>query len=297
MDKELIPDKLETPVVERNGLLTTIKTSRDSVTFCYERHDRQSSQQLPADKITEIAAEDVWDYPTNPDVINAWVDIVQPALANEAKEREIPVFGIDCHEINLHPPIDIDVDALIMTLELGVATSLFLKLVKELSSKKLSRRNFLKLGTIGSFIGVTWFSSPVLTSLARGLSTIHETGEELSAQLFKLSQTAHPELNIAVLTCRNLIMAQKLFHLLHSGNALHIGMNIGAEHVGIEEAFMMDEEERLACIKYLSPFMKRIYKEDSLTHFMRYKYKKTAKLWQHELIKIPQLANIFTPAS
>lgn len=109
----------------------------------------------------------------------------------------------------------------------------------------LSRRTFLKIGTLGL---AGWFLMPISTVLAGEYSRISESGEEAAARYHKLTEDLHPEFFFFAGQLRNAVIAHKLQWLMESDSKRyrHISQIIGSLHIGIETKLLDGPGRRLS---------------------------------------------------
>jgi hypothetical protein len=174
-------------------------------------------------------------------------------------------------------------------------------LFRSIKSKEITRRDFLKLlflALLAAYFGTQLGES--LTYPIKGNVDESTLTRSINRILIKLNESIHPEINIVMLTLRNLIMAQKLTTIAEklrqkTGKKPEIAVVVGGAHIGIEYALKMSKEERMKIIKRILsiPVLKELRK--GIATIARFDYNQTTGQWElTEFYKDPNLLELET---
>jgi hypothetical protein len=181
-------------------------------------------------------------------------------------------------------------------LDLWLLYLLGLKVITK--SKKITRRDFLKLLLLAGYFGTQLgesFTYPIEGNIEEDTLT-----SKINRFLINLNEKIHPETHMVILTLRNLIMAQKLTTIAKElqqkiGKKPEIGIVVGARHIGIEDALKMSKKERMEIIKRILniPALEKL--REGIATIARFDYKHEKGQWElTEFYKDPNLLELET---
>jgi hypothetical protein len=191
----------------------------------------------------------------------------QKALLGCARALNIPIFALDC---SLRPEVYF-AEFLALGVELSAGAALFQKAIEKAKIRKgrMSRREFLI--TAGLAGAGAYLYSPMASKLSRAVSSISGVGEGETAGLSKFIQRIHPEYMVFILSLRNTVIAQKMQFLLQATDHSHLLQTFAAEHVGIEDAILTSERERIHFLAKLKPILPKAVSPETFYQAVRYK--------------------------
>lgn len=138
-----------------------------------------------------------------------------------------------------------------------------------------------------------WMLIPFSANMLHLASTFIGKGESQTASLKKFSHRLHPEADLLYLSLRNAVIAEKLVYFAKSFKTRpHLGIILGAGHVGVEDMLTASTEKRMIYLRNFKDLLKKLARQDYLTNLLTVIYK--GNTWEDErLITIPTLQQIY----
>ncbi|MFZ5845628.1 MAG: hypothetical protein ACOY0S_04125, partial [Patescibacteria group bacterium] len=144
---------------------------------------------------------------------------------------------------------------------IGVALAKrFVDSLGEVLSRPVSRRNFLKYGSLAL---ASYFLSPAIATITPALTYLTGIGNEPLSEFEKFVNSIHPETLFLSVKLRNTVLAHKQNWLMENLGATHLGTVIGAAHKGLEVELETSEEARLDFLKKTTRFWYQIISPES----------------------------------
>jgi hypothetical protein len=177
------------------------------------------------------------------------------AILKESQRLHTPVFFVDFSSES-SKALGGDTDALLYEMMgrrviefleagLGVAAGAYV-IKRGITTQTMTRRDFI-LGPLAAFLALPFTQSALLFGGDADETSIHRRAVRV---MNSVNSVVHPELKTLAIEGRNLLIAQKgetVGSILRAekGRKPKLGITIGAEHIGIENALKMKPEERI----------------------------------------------------
>lgn len=286
----------QTPEVslERKDNVVRIDKPEGTYTIIYGDHSTpQDPEQLPENLEGLVLETGTARWPEN---LLGYLyycknDRQLASLFSRLEEKKIPVIFSDAR---LRAQLTIPVAENLMAIaEAGLGSNLLTKAKKELKTKQISRRKFLRV--TGAVALASYLSTPLLASLSRAASIFTNVGHGPTAEFQKISHKLHPEADLFVLTLRNAILAQKEQWLMEKmGNRPHFATVLGGDHCGIEDQIQYSPQRRLKFLKALKPLLPRVISPKE-TFYKIAIFDFNGRVWQvRETLEEPELRKLIT---
>lgn len=272
--------------VERHGNVVDIKKPEGEYTVIYGAHFRKiDSGQLPK-TFNGMVLEGVYDSKNWKEAMIFYVDRLKPletysGLFPVLEQKRIPIFSTDVG--STQTDLLLAADASIILAETAAA-----RVLLKQAQSKLSRRAFLKGATLGA---AAYLSLPFVSLVSRGISQLSGVGDNVSAELTKVSRLSHPEEEVFSIQIRNAIIAAKEKILIEQlGERSHLTTAIGGNHVDIEDRINESLEDNLGFIRRYKPLL-GIFNQESL--YTSYRYDFDGKSWKPtQVYSFPQIQEV-----
>lgn len=241
----------EQPKIERRGDVVTINKPEGVYSIAYGIHLVEKKQEVPSG-VDGICFEWPSKYPSSNDEVQRVAAVAnQKPLFDYAERNRLPLLAVDCSIT----PVAL-AEELVGPLEFIMAGYLFGRMRERVAQKGMTRRKFLKTMLVGG--AALYLTLPYVSLFGRLGSSSTGVGEEQTAELSKLTQRIHPEYKILILGLRDTVAAQKMQFLLQNRNYKHLLAPRGTEHVGIEDAILAQESERIDFLSRLRPVLPKV---------------------------------------
>lgn len=238
--------------IERRGNVVTINKPEGVYSIAYGIHLGEKKQEVPSG-VDGICFEWMGKYPSTNEEINEVAVANQKDLFDYARNNNLPLFAVDCSI----SPVALVEEVVSPQVEFIVGASLFGKIMERTKATRgFTRRDFLKRMLAGG--AALYLTLPNISVFSRFGSSISGIGEEPTAELSKLTQRIHPEYKIFILGLRDAVAAQKMQFLLQKKGYKHLFAPRGAEHVGMEDAILAQESERIDFLSRLRPVLSKV---------------------------------------
>lgn len=288
LDLNQVEPKQPEHTIEREGNIATITKPEGSYSIAYGFHLVEGKPKIP-EGIDGICFEMAYAHPITSAEIQRVIDAAgsnqKPIIAN-AKSKGLPLLATDC----AITPFAL-AEEVVGPLEFILSGYLFDKIREEIAKKGgMTRREFFKSMLVGG--ASLYLALPTVSMLGRAGSSLTGIGEGQTAELAKAAQKAHPEYKIFIYGLRNVVVAQKMQFILELGTYKHLLATIGAGHVGLENAILSSEEERIAFLIRMKPILPQVV-TDPKTLYQITEYRASQDGWevskQYEEPKLKQL--------
>jgi hypothetical protein len=209
-------------------------------------------------------------------------------LIKEAARSHQPIYFADVDPTTLRNLLAIflmGVEGLVGIRLIQYLRNLGEQVLEDKNSNKNSRRDFLKL--LGGGVLSTYLISPTVKVLIGLLGTLNEqtARRKVDRLLIELDEKIHPELNIIILTLRNLVMAQKLITITQdfrgeAGQKPEIAAVVGGGHIGLEKALREREENRIKIIQQILSVPGISGLRNEIANIARFDYEPKEERWK-----------------
>jgi hypothetical protein len=215
-------------------------------------------------------------------------DIVQyENLIKEAARSRQPIYFTDVDPMILRSSLTFFLKVVEGIVAIRLIQDLG-NLCKQVLENKNSRRDFLKL--LGGGVLSAYLTSPFVEDLTNvgailGKLDGQTARRKVERLLIELNEEIHPELNIIILTLRNLVMAQKLITITQdfrgeAGQKPEIAAVVGGAHIGLEKVLRERKENRIKIIQQILsvPGISKLRNE--IANIARFDYKPQEERWE-----------------
>lgn len=263
--------------ISRNGNAVTIDAPEAIYTIIYGMHVRgQNIEEIPEDLDGLFLETGTFAWYENPlKCVEELKQHVQyKPVFRMLEKNKIPVIFADL-KYKLNDMFLIAADNFLAAVQWVAGVRMFSNLVyrnKE-QKKKRSAADYIARAIVAG-----WLVLPFAANILRLGSTIFNVGQDETARLKRFSHKAHPETDILYLNIRNAVIAEKLKYLAeHMGKRPHIGIILGAGHVGIEDMFSLTSGKRLQFLTKWLNLLKKVAKEKYMYAITEVAF--TGKVW------------------
>lgn len=239
--------------IERYGNIATISKTEGKYSIAYGAHILEDKQYIPLG-VDGICFEWPRTYPSTHEEVQKVAIVNQKSAVDYAVRNRLPLLAVDCA---IAPIISTALmEVFLMSVEPVMASYLYKKMGERVANRGMTRREFVKTVLLGG--GVAYLSSTPVSVLGRFGSSLTGIGRDQTAELSKLNQRIHPEYGIFLLRLRDIVAAQKMQYLLQNYDYGHLLAPRGAEHVGMEDAILAQENERMDFLTRLRPVLPQV---------------------------------------
>lgn len=276
--------------VERHGNVITISRPEGTYSIIYDTHIGRKKQEIPSG-VDGVCFEWTGKYPSTREELRevAYVLANQKPVFDHAFLRRLPLLAVDCSISSIA-----FAEEMLGPIEFVMGASLFNKIREQVRTTGITRRNFIK--TMLARGAALYLSLPTISELGRAGSSLSGIGERQTTELSKLTQRIHPEYKVIILGLRDAVAVQKMQYLLRNQGYKHLLAPRGAAHVGMEDAILASEEERIDFLTRLKPLLPKVL-ADQETFFQIYEYRLSSSLrWEvARKLEEPRLREIMRP--
>jgi len=197
----------------------------------------------------------------------------------EVEKRKIPVvFGDLKYKYN--DALLILADNILPTLSWTTGMRMLSNMISGVRTDR-KKRNLPWLVLYGG--AAAWLLLPGVANFLHLGSSIAGVGQSKTAKLKQFSHKLHPEADLLYLSLRNAILAEKMDYFAETlrirlNRRPHVGIVLGAGHVGIEDMLTQTQERRITYLMRWRELLKKLVRNEYFYTIMELDYK--GKNWE-----------------
>ncbi|MDP9248952.1 MAG: hypothetical protein M3M85_00340 [bacterium] len=261
------PDPME-PRIERQGNVVRIEKKEASYVIAYGRHSKpQDPNEIPDNsRAVFLEASGDWTQYWNAHSFLAG-DVQYGELVTNLKERRIPIYFADVDRKEIITPVELGVEFTEFLAGVGLMYSAFKGKSNDSNPQTFDRRKFFT--KTGKALAGLYLSTPFISN---GLmyATYKTELAQKTVETNKFIYNMHPELNIILLSFRNVVIGFKEQWVAESmADRPIIATVIGAGHVGLEEVLQSAQQDKLEYLQKFKPVLRSLVRTPETFYTIR----------------------------